>query len=64
LAVFLLRRASTSRTRTADLHLVFTEAEMIEQDVSRPIAQHFVQGGPRRRRVERGVEKLLDPCRK
>ena len=46
------------------LHLVFTEAEMIEQDVSRSIAQHFVQGRPRRRRIERCIEKLLDPCRK
>src|SRR4029077_16635841 len=30
-----------------DLHLIFTETKMIEQDVSRSIAQHLVQSGPR-----------------
>ena len=46
-----------------DLHLVFAETQMVEQEIARSIAQHFVQRRPRRRRVERIVEKLLDPCR-
>ena len=36
---------------------------MIEQQITRPIAQDFMQRRPRRRSVERRVEKLLDPCR-
>ena len=35
---------------------------MVEQEIARLIAQHFVQRRPRRRRVERRVEQLLDPC--
>src|SRR5450759_3402192 len=43
--------------------LVLAETQIIEHDIARPIAQHFVQRIPRRRRVERGVEQLLDPGR-
>ncbi len=45
-----------------EAHLVFAETQMVEQEVARPIAQHDMQGRPRRRRVERRVEQLLDPC--
>ena len=43
---------------------VFAEAERVEQDVARFIAQHVVERRPRRLLVERGVEQLLDPGRK
>ena len=39
-----------------DLHLVFAETQMVEQDIARSIAQHFMQRRPRRRRV-RGSSK-------
>jgi hypothetical protein len=42
-------------------HLVFAEAEVVEQEIARSIAQHLVQGRPRRRRLERRIEQLLDP---
>ena len=45
------------------LHLVFAETQMVEQDIARPVAQHLMQRRPRRRRVQRVVEQLLDPCR-
>ena len=44
-------------------HLVFAQTQMVEQDIARPVAQHFMQRRPRRRRIERRVEQLLDPCR-
>ena len=44
-----------------DLHLVFAETQMVEQEIARAVAQHLVQRRPRRRSVERRVEKLLDP---
>ena len=43
------------------LHRVFVETQMVEQEIARPVAQHFMQRRPRRRRVERRVEQLLDP---
>ena len=36
---------------------------MVEQEIARSIAQHFMQRWPRRFHVERCVEELLDPCR-
>ena len=42
-------------------HLVLAQAEMVEQDIARPVAQHLMQRRPRRRRVERRVKQLLDP---
>src|SRR4029079_4735097 len=44
-------------------YLVSATTQMIEQKITRPIAQHFMQRRPRRCSVERRVEKLLDPCR-
>ena len=43
-------------------HLIFAQTQMVEQDIARLIAQHFMQRRPRQRRVERRVEELLDPC--
>src|SRR5262249_28946841 len=43
--------------------LVLAQAQMVEQDIARSIAQHFMQRLPRWRRVERCIEQLLDPCR-
>ena len=37
------------------------QTQMVEQDVARFIAQHFVQRLPRQRLIERRVEELLDP---
>ncbi len=46
-----------------DLHRVLAETQMVEQDIARLIAQHIMQRRPRRRGVQRVIEKLLDPCR-
>ena len=43
-------------------HLVFAETQMVEQEIARLVAQHFMQRRPRQRRLERRVEELLDPC--
>src|SRR5262249_43588347 len=40
---------------------VFVEAEMVEQEIARGVAHHLVQRRPRRLRIERIVEQLLDP---
>src|SRR5262249_17171153 len=47
-----------------DLHLVLAESQMIEQEIARSIAQHFVQRRPRWRGIERRVKELLYPSRK
>jgi hypothetical protein len=45
------------------LHRVFAETQMIEKEIACRVAQHLMQRRPRWRRVQRIVEKLLDPCR-
>src|SRR5262249_41481320 len=44
-------------------HLVFAETEIVEQEITRPIAQHLVQRRPGGRRVERRIEELFYPRR-
>ena len=55
------RSAQSGRMTCSEL--VFAETQMVEQDIALLVAQHFMQRRPRRRRVERRVEELLDPCR-
>ena len=42
--------------------LILAQAQMIEQEVARRIAQHLMHRLPRRRFIERRVEQCLDPC--
>ena len=46
-----------------DRHIVFAETQIIEEKITRSIAQYFVPGFPRRLRVKRCIEKFRDPCR-
>src|SRR6202022_5042496 len=43
-------------------HLIFAETEMVEEEIARTVAQHFVQRRPRGCGIKRRIEKLLDPC--
>src|ERR1700746_1598149 len=47
-----------------DRHVIFAEAQIVEQNITRSIAQDFVPGFPRWFGVKRRVEQLRDPCRK
>ena len=47
----------------AQRSIVFAETEIVEQQIARPVAQHFMPRLPRRLGVERRVEQFLDPCR-
>ena len=42
--------------------LVFAQTQMVEEEIARFIAQHFMERRPRQLFVERRIEELLDPC--
>ena len=47
----------------ADRHVVFAETQIVEQEIARSVAQHFMPRLPGQLRVERRVEQLRDPRR-